>query len=178
MDKKELRQIIRQRKRQLSEAQRQELSVAVNGLLLNNHHIADAKVVMLYSPLPDEVDVSMLTERLRDMGKTVVLPVVTGEETMAARLYEGRSALVSGAYGINEPTSETNVDSSVIEAAIIPGMAFDRKGHRLGRGKGYYDRFLADTPYIYKIGVCFPFQIVDDVPCDIHDVVMDEVITP
>ena len=72
--------------------------------------------------------------------------------------------------------NETNVDSSDIDTAIIPGIAFDRKGHRLGRGKGYYDRFLADTPYIYKIGVCFDFQKVDHVPHSAHDVRMDEVL--
>lgn len=178
MDKKELRTLIRQRKRQLSEARRQELSFAVSVNLLHNHYVAAARVVMLYSPLTDEVDISWLTERLHEMGKTIVLPVVTGEETMTARLYEGQSALVSGAYGIREPDGTTDVNIQDIEVAIIPGLAFDGNRHRLGRGKGYYDRFLADTPHLYKIGVCFPFQIVDYVPCDIHDVVMDEVVTP
>ena len=58
--------------------------------------------------------------------------------------------------------------------ALVPGVAFDAAGHRLGRGRGYYDRFLASCPHIYKIGVCFPFQRVALVPTDQHDVVMDE----
>lgn len=75
-----------------------------------------------------------------------------------------------------EPTGELFTDYDLIDVAIVPGMAFDREGHRLGRGKGYYDRFLAQLPHIYKIGICFPFQLVDKVPADVHDILMDEVI--
>ena len=71
---------------------------------------------------------------------------------------------------------EQFTDYDKIDLALVPGMAFDAAGHRLGRGKGYYDRFLGEHPHIYKIGVCFPFQRVAEVPSEAHDVVMDEVI--
>lgn len=175
-DKKELRTLIRQRKRQLTESQRQELSFAINNLLLQHPRIARAQVVMLYSALPDEVDTQMLIERLHAMGKTVILPAVTGDGIMETRIYEGAKSLSVGAYGISEPIGSAYTDFSKIDVAIVPGMAFDRKGHRLGRGKGYYDRFLSDKPYIYTIGICFGFQMINEVPSDKFDIPMNEVI--
>ena len=176
-DKKELRVLIRQRKRQLTESRRQELSFAINSLLLQHPHVAGAEVVMLYSPLPDEVDTRLLIEKLHTTGKTIVLPAVTGDGIMETRIYEGAESLSIGAYGISEPTGSAYTDYAKIDVAIVPGMAFDNKKHRLGRGKGYYDRFLADKPHIYKIGVCFDFQLVDEVPSGKYDICMDEIVS-
>lgn len=82
-----------------------------------------------------------------------------------------------GSFGIMEPQADAFTDYEQIDLILVPGMAFDRHGHRLGRGKGYYDRFLSQAKDCYKIGVCFPFQLVDEVPTDEHDVRMDEIIT-
>ena len=76
---------------------------------------------------------------------------------------------------ILEPTGELCDGAEHMDVAVIPGMAFDREGHRLGRGKGYYDRFL-NRVQTYKIGVCFDFQMMDQLPHDPHDVMMDEII--
>ena len=76
-----------------------------------------------------------------------------------------------------EPTGRSFTDYASIDLAVIPGMAFDTSGNRLGRGKGYYDRFLSLLPpYIYKIGVCFGFQMFDSIPSDTTDIRMNEVI--
>jgi 5,10-methenyltetrahydrofolate synthetase len=83
--------------------------------------------------------------------------------------------LAEGAFHILEPIGEQFADYEKIDVALVPGMAFDAAGHRLGRGKGYYDRFLAAHPHLYKIGVCFPFQHVAEVPVNEYDVCMDEV---
>ena len=64
-----------------------------------------------------------------------------------------------------------------IELVVVPGMAFDKQGHRLGRGKGYYDRLLPKLTNAYKLGVCFPYQYIEEVPTDEHDIRMDEVLT-
>ena len=110
-------------------------------------------------------------------GKKVLLPVVKGEE-LELHLYEGESSLREGAFGIMEPTgplfAPENYDE--IELAIIPGMAFDRAGHRLGRGKGYYDRLLPKLKGSRLQGICFPFQLLDDVPAEAHDIAVQEVI--
>lgn len=175
-DKKELRKLIRQRKRQFSDSQLQELSFAVTESLIAHPNIKAAKVVMAYCSLPDEVYTRSLINKLRAMGKTVVLPVVLDDTSMEVRIYNDTTDLKEGAYGISEPAGKRYEDIENIEVAIVPGMAFDKDGHRLGRGKGYYDRFLSKIPYIYKIGVCFGFQLLDNVPSAEYDIIMDEVI--
>jgi 5-formyltetrahydrofolate cyclo-ligase len=131
---------------------------------------------MLYSALPDEVPTQKLFDEFLAQGKTVLLPRVVSDTDMELRRYTGRHDLQEGAYGIMEPTGELFTDYDAIDVAIVPGMAFDADGHRLGRGKGYYDRFLSRVPNIYKIGLCFSWQMVDCVPSDEHDIMMDEVI--
>lgn len=132
---------------------------------------------LTYWPLSDEVDIRPLIDQLVAEGKTVVLPKVTGDETMELRRYTSRDDLQEGAFHILEPVGEPFTDYDQIDVALVPGMAFDAAGHRLGRGKGYYDRFLAAHPHLYKIGVCFPFQRVAEVPSEAHDIIMDEVIS-
>lgn len=144
--------------------------------LCRHPRLADAHTVLLYSALPDEVPTQPLLSRLATEGKTVLLPRVVNDTDMELRRYTSLQDLEQGAFGIMEPTGELFTDYHDIDVAVIPGMAFDREGHRLGRGKGYYDRFLTQLPHTYKIGICFPFQLVDHVPADVHDILMDEVI--
>lgn len=144
--------------------------------LLSHPRVLGSKVIMAYHSLSDEVDTRILLERLLSMGKTVLLPQVTGASTMVLRHYEGPGSLKAGAFGIMEPVGELFSDYPSIDLAIVPGMAFDRSGHRLGRGKGYYDRLLPQLTNAYKIGICFDFQMRESVPYDERDVVMDEVI--
>ena len=132
--------------------------------------------ILAYWPLMDEVDIRPLIDRLVDEGRTVLLPKVTGDETMELRRYTSRSDLKEGAFRIMEPVGEPFAHYEQITLALVPGVAFDAAGHRLGRGRGYYDRFLTGCPSIYKIGVCFPFQRVAEVPAEAHDVCMDEII--
>lgn len=170
MTKQELRQYIRTLKEQYLTGEQSPCEV----LLLEKLHLY--KVIMLYSALPDEVPTQTLMAALVAQGKTVLLPRVINEKDMELRRYTGPQDFQAGAYGIMEPTGERFTDHEAIDVAIVPGMAFDTEGHRLGRGKGYYDRFLSHVPYLYKIGLCFSWQIVDCVPCDEHDIVMDEII--
>ncbi len=137
---------------------------------------AEAHTILLYSALPDEVPTQQLLDELLRKGKVVLLPRVTSATDMELRRYTGRNSLSRGAYGIMEPTGELFTDYDSIDAAIIPGRAFDREGHRLGRGKGYYDRFLSRVPNIYKIGLCYAWQVFDRIPADEHDIPMDVVV--
>ena len=173
MTKKELRQMIRQRKQQHPVGE----SSAFIRRLKDNSHFTHAQTLLLYSALSDEVPTQILIDGLAAQGKTVLLPRVVSDTDMELRRYSGPADLQRGAFGIFEPTGELFTDYNTIDVAIIPGMAFDAKGHRLGRGKGYYDRFLAKlSPSTYKIGLCFSWQLVDHVPTDEHDIPMDEVI--
>lgn len=80
-------------------------------------------------------------------------------------------------YGIEEPVGEAFTDYTSIDLIIVPGVAFDCKGNRLGRGKGFYDRLLPQISSAYKVGICFPYQLVKEVPAEVFDIRMDEIIT-
>ncbi len=174
MLKPELRRAIRTLKRQYSKTQLAEMSLEIVEKLLAHPQVRNSHTILLYSPLPDEVDVSPMLDVLRD--KRLLLPKVTGDTSMELRLYTGADCLSAGAFGIMEPTGEVFSDYQSIDLAIVPGMAFDRECHRLGRGKGYYDRLLAQLPNIYKIGVCFSFQLVEAIPTDATDIPMNEIV--
>ena len=126
--------------------------------------------------LPDEVDTHEVLNLLVAQGKTVLLPVVSGKTNMMLRRYANPDDLYIGPFNIMEPIGEPFNDYDQIELAVIPGIAFDEEGHRLGRGRGYYDRFLPLLPHAYKIGLCFDFQKVEHVPTDANDITMDEVL--
>ena len=174
MRKEALRQQIRQRKQQYTPQQLEELSLRVIGRLMAR--LSDAQVVLAYYSLPDEVNTHQLIDDLLAAGKTVVLPRVINAESMELRRYIGTQDLQEGAFRIMEPVGEPFTNYHLIDVALIPGVAFDAVGHRLGRGRGYYDRFLSAHTDIYKIGVCFDFQKVPEVPADEQDVPVDEVI--
>lgn len=134
-----------------------------------------AETVLLYHSLNDEVDTHDFIRKW-SKKKQILLPVVVGNE-LELRLYTGPEDMQIGSYGIEEPMGETYTDYESIDFIVVPGVAFDRKGNRLGRGKGYYDRLLPHIPSAYKAGICFPFQLVEEVPAEPHDIRMDIIIT-
>lgn len=173
MTKQELRQEIRR----LKQLHAGDDSAVIIERLKQHPRLSHARTILLYSALPDEVQTLSLIDELVRQGKTVLLPKVIDGSMMELRRYTGTKDLSLGAYGIMEPSGERYTDFAAIDVAIIPGMAFDNKGHRLGRGKGYYDRFLSLlTPKTIKIGLCFPWQQVNHVPTDENDITMDCVV--
>jgi len=174
MHKHELRQQIRQQKRQFTPEQLEELSLPVLARL--RPLLTEVQTIMAYYSLSDEVCTHQLLDNLVAEGKAVLLPKVLDDETMELRCYTGRDDLQEGAFHIMEPTGTLFTDLRQIDVVLVPGVAFDAQGHRLGRGKGYYDRFLQSASDIKKIGVCFDFQKVDQVPSEAHDVVVDIVV--
>ncbi len=177
MEKDEIRSLVRRLKRAHTAAQLAAMSEAAVSRLMSQPAISRARTVLMYYPLADEVDVRTAIDRLADGGKAVLLPRVTGPATMELRRYTSPRSLARGAYGIMEPTGETFTDLRGIDAAVVPGMAFDTSGNRLGRGRGYYDRLLPTLTRATTIGICFPFQIMPHIPTDPHDVPVDLVIT-
>ncbi|MBQ6379937.1 MAG: 5-formyltetrahydrofolate cyclo-ligase [Prevotella sp.] len=174
MRKDELRELIRKQKRQFTPAQLEELSLPI--MVRLKVRLAEAQTVMAYYSLPDEVCTHQLIDELVAEGKTVLLPKVIDNETMELRRYTGRHDLREGAFHIMEPVGALFTDFSAIDIALIPGIAFDARGYRLGRGRGYYDRFLCALGVPPKLlGLCFDFQKVDEVPVDEFDIPVDEV---
>ncbi|MDR0937736.1 MAG: 5-formyltetrahydrofolate cyclo-ligase [Mediterranea sp.] len=155
--------------------ERKALSVDVSAALERHPLFGAARVVLLYHSLADEVDTSGLLARWLGR-KRVLLPVVVDGAELELREYRGEERLATGRFGIEEPTGEAFTDYPAIDLAVVPGVAFDRQGHRLGRGKGYYDRLLPRLTQAYKLGLCFPFQLVERVPAEPSDVPMDEVV--
>ena len=173
-DKKELRRLIRERKAIHTAEECRAKSEALIQWLERHPRFAQARVVLLYHSLPDEVFTHGLVEEW-SQRKEVLLPVVVGDE-LELRRYTGKEDLRIGAYGIEEPVGELFTDYDRIEVAVIPGVAFDACGNRLGRGKGYYDRLLPRLS-TYNIGICYDFQALDEVPHEPFDQRMDAVLT-
>lgn len=175
--KKHLRQQIKARKSQLPAEILIRDSALIMHRLRNHPRFLSARTVLLFSSLPDEPStLSVLVSCLND--KRLLLPVVKDDD-MYVKEFRGIADLSGGAFGIAEPSGPYFLSYSEIDLVVVPGVAFDHTGRRLGRGRGYYDRFLAQPEFgqTYKIGVCFPFQLVDTVPAEPWDVQMDEVIS-
>lgn len=175
MDKKELRKQIRQLKSLYSPEEKRRLSSAIIEQLEKNSRFVAARWVLCYWSMEDEVYTHDFVRKW-DGKKHILLPSVRGEE-MEIKLFCGEEHLYPGeGYAIPEPVGERFTAYDKIDLVIVPGMAFDSWGNRLGRGKGYYDRFLKACK-AYKIGICFPFQFREAaIPTDSFDVPMDEVI--
>ena len=94
---------------------------------------------------------------------------------MTLRIYEGSVNMEHGILGTSHPQGKGFLDYGKIDVVLVPGQAFDKSGHRLGRGKGYYDRFLKKLNHAYTLAVCFPYQMVDSVPFEPHDITVDHV---
>ena len=135
------------------------------------------RCVALFAPLPDEVDITSL---VADIGCRVVLPRVgdmaDGTPEMEFFDYDAQS-LSAGAYGIMEPQDGEPCRAEEIDLMVVPGVAFAEDGRRLGRGKGYYDRYLSRVGFrAYTVGVCYGCQLRDDIPAEPHDKKVDMVV--
>ena len=173
-DKRTLRRAVRAGLAQIGADEARERSVAICKELEKHIAVSGATVVAMFSPLADEPQIWPLVEQLAQR-LSVVLPRVEGD-VMNFYSYD-KDAMAAGAYGINEPQRGVPVQPYEIDVIVVPGVAFTAKGMRMGRGKGFYDRYLAQSGFAaLKIGVCYREQLVPDIPAEPHDVAMDTVI--
>lgn len=172
--KKQLRKAIAERKSQYRVNTLAEKTDKLLKHIETHPAFLKAGCVLLYHSLPDEVYTHAFVEKWKD-SKTILLPVVVGDN-LKLRKYSGKQDMKKGSYGIEEPVGETFTNYEEIDLAIIPGVGFDARGNRLGRGKGYYDRLLPKLK-AHKIGICFSFQIIEEIPIEEFDIMMDEVLT-
>ncbi len=174
--KKILRQTIRTAKKAVPFREKLVRSASIMQEVENLDVFRDATVVLLYWSMDDEVQTHDFVEKWYK-GKTILLPCVDGD-TLRLRRYTGANSMHAGEqFGIAEPIGDEFTDLDKIDVIIVPGVAFDHAGHRMGRGRGFYDRLLRTTPQAFKIGVAFDFQMVPLVPTEPHDVKMDKVIS-
>ena len=142
--------------------------------------LTKAQMIMAYLPFASEVDVAILFPYLWQQGKTVLVPVCDNEKksVMYACRYQQGDPLQKDHYGIWEPVNKKVVLPVDIDFILVPGVAFDKKYHRLGYGGGYYDLFLSQTrKETQKIGLAYAMQITEELPVRCEDIAMDGVIT-
>ncbi|MBI4352496.1 MAG: 5-formyltetrahydrofolate cyclo-ligase [Candidatus Omnitrophica bacterium] len=164
-----------------SAKERRAKSLAIGKKLFRLSAFQTAKTVCFYVSLPEEVDTAFMIDRALRSGKRVAAPLSDLKKRELA-LYEmkNRTELVTGAYGILEPPPlrERSVKASEIDCVVVPGLVFDKKGNRLGRGKGFYDRFLKGLDRrVPRIGLAFSFQVAEKMPVEAHDEKVDVVLT-
>lgn len=173
MEKKELRAYIKSLKKQHTPEQLLEQSRRILSRLEQHPDFIRAERVMLYSALPDEVQTQAFLEKWH-LVKQIILPTVVGDDIIPVA-YGKDTSFAVGDFNILEPQNEPYTGD--FDLIVVPGVAFDRQGNRLGRGKGYYDRFLCQHLEVPRIGICFDFQLVEEVPAESFDIRMDEAIT-
>jgi 5-formyltetrahydrofolate cyclo-ligase len=158
----------------MSAADRAEAAAAVVPRVLDLPEVAAARVVAAYAGVGTELPTGPLLDALVARGVTVLLPVLLPDSSLAWGTYDG--VLVAGPFGLLEPASRT-ASLAGADVVIVPGVAYDPSGRRLGRGGGSYDRALAGVT-VPAVGIALDGEIVDEVPVDAHDRPVDVVVTP
>lgn len=180
--KSSLRTRVRERLRGMDSHARAEASRHACDRLAADSRFAGASSVMLYMPMRSELDVTPLAQAALRQGKRVSVPRTdkdNGTLTPVGIDSVDSASMPQDAMGVRTPASGPEVAPESLDLVVVPGVAFDRTGHRLGRGAGYYDRFLSRlSPRTATAGICFDEQLVDAVPHGDHDRTVDCVITP
>ena len=175
MDKKELRRTIRERKRAMTEEEIIARSEALGVLFAQSEAYKAAKTIYGYLPYNQEVrTVPMLEQALKD-GKRVAVPKVYGDE-MKFLYLDDLTKVEKGYAGIPEPIADEPVADDETALVLMPGLAFDPQGHRIGYGGGFYDKFLAAEPNHPTLALCYEFQMVEKLETEQFDIPVDEVI--
>ena len=174
-EQKALRAVIEQRRRILTPEEVAADSARIISQIEQMSAFRDAKTVLIYYPVHNEVDLRPLLAKYGDQ-KTFLFPV-THRHSMEVRPYDGEDMMRRGRYGVPEPQTKTY--KGHIDVIFVPGVVFDQHCHRIGRGAGYYDKFLSKQHAAKKIGVCYAFQLKKHtIPHSLHDHKMDRVVTP
>ena len=175
MNKKELRRIIRERKRAMTPAEIESRSARLGELFLASDAYHKAETIYGYLPYNQEVrTVPMLQQALKD-GKRVAVPKCYGDEMRF--IYMDDLSLVEPGYaGIPEPIADGPLGDDPQALVLMPGMAFDREGHRIGYGGGFYDKFLAAEPRHPTLALCYEFQMMEHLETEEYDIPVDTVL--
>ena len=172
MDKKELRQIIRERKRAMTNAEIEDRSATLGKAFAASELYKNADTIYGYLPYNQEVrTVPMLQQALRD-GKKVAVPKVFGDEMEFIYLTD-MTQVEKGYAGIPEPVADGPIAHDERALVLMPGLAFDAQGHRIGYGGGFYDKFLQREPEHPTLALCYEFQMLEHLETEAHDIPVD-----
>lgn len=174
-EKLTIRREVRARIKAMSTEDKLSAAEAIFRAVELSDEFREAGCVALFCAMHDEVPTHDTLLRWRDMGKRVVVPRVEGD---IMRFYDySPEAMTIGAFGIEEPVGGCEVEASAIDLIIVPARAFTGEGVRLGRGGGFYDKYMSLATFrAFKIGIAFECQMFDSLPCDQHDILVDRVV--
>jgi 5-formyltetrahydrofolate cyclo-ligase len=178
--KSDLRSAMRRTLEKITEGKRRLDSEKICAELKGQLFFQNARSILFFAPLPEEPDLWPLLNESLAGKKLIALPCFDADNQryQPRRVKDIHVEIMSGKFGIREPAPTcAAIPLADLDVALVPGVAFDLSGHRLGRGKGFYDRLLQDFTG-KKMGIAFDEQIVDAVPAEKNDVRMDSVITP
>ncbi len=172
MDKKALRAEIKAQKRAMTQEQIEDKSAALSALFRASSLYREAKTIYGYLPYNQEVrTIPMLAQAIAD-GKRVAVPKVYGD-TMKFLYITDLSQIAPGYAGIPEPVADEPVADDPTALVLMPGLAFDTQGHRIGYGGGFYDRFLEEEPNHPTLALCYDFQMLPHLDTESHDIPVD-----
>lgn len=177
LEKSEIRKEVKEYRFVLDHKLEEKWNLAICEKVLNLRTIRQAFCVYCYVSFRHEAGTEELIRALLEMGKYVAVPKVTGDHLEFYSIH-GRQDLEEGVMGIMEPKASCLKICDGKAPVIVPGIAFDREGHRIGYGGGYYDRFFDQEPDHARLGIAYDFQIFDQIPVEAHDKGMDLIITP
>ena len=176
--KNELRAKIRTALEKISPAVRAVESIALGERLKTQ--IPSAHTILFFAPMPDELDIWPVLELSLALGTACALPFFdTGKKIYGAKeIKKLATDIVTGKFGVREPATDcAEIPLDKFDLVLVPGMAFDLDGNRLGRGRGFYDRLLIEASGV-KCGVCYDIQLLESIPAEPHDARVDFVLTP
>ncbi len=178
MPKSALRRDLLARRRAMDQDVWRTASKAAQQQLADLELFQQANCIALYSPIQQEVDTELLFATARAAGKRVLYPLVCGNNLQFREVTE-TGQRIEGAFGILEPCRLGEEHSlAAIELIVVPGVAFDLQGHRIGFGKGYYDRCLSQhQKHGILVGLCHDFQLLEQIPAEGHDIRMEYIVT-
>lgn len=175
MDKQELRRTIRQKKREMTPEQIEAASAQLCQLFLQSREYHQAKTIYAYLPYNQEVRTQAIVLQAWSDGKQVAVPKIYGDEMRFIYITD-LSQVEKGYCNIPEPVLDTPVAQDETALVLMPGLAFDPQGRRIGYGGGFYDKFLHKEPNHPKVALCYDFQMVDELPVEEFDIPVDRVI--
>ena len=175
--KRELRQTVRERIRALSTEEKFLMDMRLHQNLAEHPWIREAGTILSFCSTREEPDTHWLTGWAFAQGKRVALPVCLDEGQMEFYLLRTPEDFQRGKFGIQEPIGRDRPVLTERTVCIVPGLAFTEDGKRLGKGGGYYDRFLAQHPALRTIGLTYCCLLQEDIPCEGHDIGVMQVVT-
>lgn len=174
--KNQLKEAILEKRNLLAKKEIMERSKKIENTLFNLEEYKNSKSVMFFVSFNSEVHTHEMIKRALK-NKTLIIPKVVHKEIEPSVIIDFDNLAAGNKFGIPEPIGEMKIAYKNIDLVLVPGIVFDKEGHRIGYGFGYYDKFLRKVPKATKIGLAFNFQVVDKIPREMHDVPVDFIVT-